>query len=77
MPFKYEPEQASEVTPQYLQRELRRIAEAFADHYEVSYVEPTRPRAGDIVYADGVEWNPGSGEGLYRYNLAGSWAFVG
>jgi len=34
--------------------------------------EPERPRDGDLVYADGTNWNPGSGEGGYlREN--GSW----
>lgn len=31
------------------------------------YKEPARPREGMIVYADGVEWNPGNGSGLYQY----------
>jgi hypothetical protein len=39
----------------------------------VSYTPPDKPRPGMIVYADGVKWNPGSGEGLYYYTLAGTW----
>lgn len=35
-------------------------------------LEPPRPRNGMIVYADGVEWNPGAGEGFYGYE-AGAW----
>ena len=27
-----------------------------------------KPRAGDLVYANGISWNPGSGSGLYIYN---------
>ena len=27
-----------------------------------------RPRDGQIVYADGTNWNPGSGKGIYAYN---------
>ena len=41
------------------------------------YKEPVRPQSGLIVYADGVEWDPGSGEGLYYYNAAGVWVFLG
>ena len=41
----------------------------------VSYVVPTRPRVGLMVYADGVKWNPGSGEGLYVYKSTG-WKFI-
>ena len=32
------------------------------------YSEPNRPRDGDIVHADGTEWDPGSGKGLYIYS---------
>jgi hypothetical protein len=38
---------------------------------------PRGPKAGWVVYADGVGWDPGSGEGVYRYTIAGAWAFVG
>lgn len=27
--------------------------------------EPEKARKGDVVYADGVNWNPGKGEGVY------------
>jgi len=39
---------------------------------KVSFVAPVRPRDGQIVYADGTEWNPGFGEGFYGY-LNGAW----
>ena len=38
----------------------------------VSYVEPEKKRNGQIVYADGTKWNPGSGEGFYGYSN-GAW----
>ena len=76
--MRYEPEQApKEITAEYLIRELRRIADSIKDRYEISYAEPDKPRAGDVVYADGTHWNPGSGEGIYRFNLSASWSFVG
>ena len=34
------------------------------------HVEPTRPRDGMVVYADGTNWNPGSGEGVYAREAA-------
>lgn len=34
--------------------------------------EPDDPYTGMIVYADGVSWNPGAGEGIYGYQ-AGAW----
>ena len=30
--------------------------------------EPLRPRIGLIVYADGTDWDPSGGEGLYVYD---------
>ena len=39
------------------------------------YVEPFRPREGYVVYADGTEWNPGSGAGLYYYD-GSAWVFI-
>lgn len=44
---------------------------------DVLHAAPARPRPGLVVIADGSDWNPGSGEGLYRYNLAGQWIFIG
>lgn len=37
------------------------------------HAAPERPRTGTIVYADGTDWNPGSGEGLYVYDSGGNW----
>ncbi len=39
-------------------------------------VAPAKPRAGLLVEADGTNWNPGSGAGLYIYR-AGAWVFLG
>lgn len=39
---------------------------------EIRRAAPERPRNGMLVYADGTEWNPGSGEGFYGYE-SGSW----
>lgn len=37
------------------------------------FVPPVRPRTGTVVYADGVKWNPGSGEGIYVFGSDGIW----
>ena len=37
---------------------------------------PIRYFVGSVAYADGVNWNPGSGEGLYVYKSTG-WALLG
>lgn len=59
----------------WLAGELRRISNAFSSdsvQLEARNAEPTRYRDGMIVYADGTNWNPGSGEGIYaRYG--GAW----
>lgn len=36
--------------------------------FRVLYSEPTKPRQGTVVYADGTAWDPGSGEGAYMYD---------
>jgi len=35
-------------------------------------VAPSKPREGMVVRADGTNWNPGAGAGLYEY-LSGTW----
>ena len=58
--------------PQYVQKELNDISDTFGDvadgHVEKVHVEPARPREGDKRYADGSDWNPGQGKGLYYYD---------
>lgn len=43
-------------------------------HLDQTNVAPTKPRSGDIRYADGTNWNPGSGQGLYWYSGT-SWSW--
>lgn len=65
--------------PRYLYTELERIAAAInllaLGHLDVTYVSPEKPRQGDIRYADGTQWNPGSGAGMYYYNGT-AWTFI-
>ena len=52
-------------------------AEPFAQ-LQVLYAEPSKTFPGMVVYCDGVTWNPGSGEGIYRRNKGNTaWNFVG
>lgn len=57
--------------PQYLDGELGRVwgaIQALAQgHMTKTFAEPDRPRDGDVRYADGTSWDPGSGEGAYIY----------
>lgn len=67
---------------QWLERELIAISRNEAEEldslwFRILYVAPEKPRAGLVVYADGTTWNPGSGEGLYRYSLGATWVHLG
>jgi hypothetical protein len=55
---------------------MSRIINNIADgHFDVSNAAPDKPRTGDIRYADGSNWNPGStGEGVYIYLSTGAWS---
>lgn len=81
--MQYEPERVpgtADELPEYLQRELDRIAEIFSGIENILlaqlHVEPDKPREGLIVLADGIDWNPGSGAGFYGYR-GGIWRLLG
>jgi hypothetical protein len=46
------------------------------DSLESTYVVPAKPSDGMIRYADGSNWNPGEGEGVYAY-YQGQWRKLG
>lgn len=64
----------------YLARELSRIAQALESVDALSLAtkgaEPDKYSDGDIVYADGTAWDPGSGEGMY-VREGGAWVKTG
>lgn len=64
----------------FLTSELSRIKIAIdalaAGHLDQTNVAPTKPRDGDIRYADGTNWNPGSGVGIYYYKTS-AWVLLG
>jgi hypothetical protein len=64
---------------QWMEGELDAIAQ---DSQETNALElretnaaPSKPREGMIVRADGTNWNPGTGKGLYTYKN-GAWSKV-
>lgn len=69
-----------EALPAYVATELERIALAVgtlaAGRIELSYRAPDKPREGDIRLADGTEWDPGAGQGIYAW-YSGSWHKLG
>lgn len=40
--------------------------------FEVRTLAPDSPQDGDVAFADGTSWNPGSGKGLYE-RRGGAW----
>ena len=55
----------------YVVTELKRLGDVLFNQatfrLERIHEAPTRPRGGDVRYADGSNWNPGSGEGIYFF----------
>lgn len=68
--------QNAEELRKFLDEELQRLSEALQRHdflqLNVLHREPLRPRDGMIVYADGTNWDPGAGEGVYGRE-GGAW----
>jgi hypothetical protein len=64
----------------FLRDELRKISAAIQllalGHIDKTHVAPAKPRDGYIRLADGTNWNPGSGQGVYVYYGA-AWHFLG
>lgn len=44
--------------------------------FGTTYSEPQKPESGRTYYADGVSWNPGSGEGPYIYLQDEWWPLI-
>ena len=60
-------------------RELQRVSLNFDKTQSqltlaVTNAPPEKPQIGQVVFADGTNWNPGSGRGLYYYDS--SWVFI-
>lgn len=55
----------------WVDRELSVVEQALREQDYIQlvelHVEPAKPRSGLTVLADGTDWNPGSGAGVYTY----------
>lgn len=76
-PWYYIPGPIPTTAESWLVRELQTISQATygAAPYiqmEPRAVEPDKPREGMLAFADGVNWNPGSGAGVY-VRASGAW----
>lgn len=62
--------------PRFIAEELQRISltmyDAPARAIQFLNVAPAKPREGMLVGADGTNWNPGAGKGVYCY-YGGAW----
>lgn len=69
-----------EALRKYVEDEFNRLSEYLNTPqdfivFKMTAQVPTRPVEGMIAYADGTNWNPGSGKGLYKYQ-SGAWSLV-
>lgn len=75
-----DPPQDAAQLQRFLREELQKIQASLqalaAGHLDKTYVVPTKPRDGDIRYADGTSWNPGAGQGIY-YCKGTTWTLLG
>lgn len=59
-------------------QELQRVAGAFTTAQTPTIptltAPPAKPITGQLALADGTDWNPGSGRGLYYFD--GTWKFI-
>ena len=73
-------EQDIRTLAEWVHNELELVAKAMQKptllHLEELFESPPRPRDGIVVFADGSEWNPGSGRGYYGYHSS-AWHFLG
>ena len=80
----YTPGQAPDDTKEfqrYMYNELLRISAVLnavsLGHLDETTVAPTKPRSGDVRFADGVTFTPtGAGKGFYGY-YSSAWHFLG
>lgn len=66
----------------YITQELQHIADVLEGVEDVQlpklHVEPDKRVDGMLAYADGTDWNPGSGQGVYIWKEdSGAWALLG
>ena len=71
------PGQSFERLIDYVEAQFQEIESAFLESLALElrpiHAAPKRPREGMIVFADGTDWNPGAGKGVYTYS-GGVWS---
>lgn len=71
------PAQAASALRAWLADQLRRIANELnaPKHLDLLKAEPARIYDGLVVAADGTNWNPGAGRGVYA-RVSGAWVLL-
>lgn len=68
-----------EQLPSYLMTEFQKIWNYLLilneGDFNETHVEPIKVYVGMVRYADGTDWDPSDGEGLYVYK-SGGWTFI-
>jgi hypothetical protein len=65
-----------------VKEELRKVAQAMqlpvwsTIILEELHAQPAKVYDGMLARADGTNWNPGSGKGLYYYVVGTGWVFI-
>ena len=59
-------------------RDIEAAINALYDgEFERTKIAPSKPKEPTLRYADGVNWNPGTGKGWYSYDeSSGAWVVV-
>lgn len=73
------PPQNQDGVVRYLYNELGKLAVLLegSSILPETHVAPDKQTNGLLAYADGTNWNPGSGRGLYQYRTGTGWVFIG
>ena len=71
-----------EYSPLYAEEFEKRVLQTFEENEILRLVElhevPKKLLHGRMYFADGADWDPGSGRGCYLYDAAGpTWRFLG
>ena len=56
-----------------IEKELGGVEAGTLERFDAT---PAKPRDGMVIFADGTNFNPGSGEGFYGW-YSGAWHFLG
>lgn len=66
----------------YLNRTLQELTRTTQEISEITleelFAQPDKVQHGKLYFADGTDWDPGSGRGVYLYDSTGpTWRFLG